>query len=380
MKKKILFFINGLYGGGAERVLQTLLNNLDYDLYDVTVYSLKKESIENVYPKHICYRYIFDQYSCADSSLKQFYVKLKNKVRLFIYHHLSPCVFYRLFVKGTYDTEVAFIEGYATRIISGSNNRKSKKIAWVHTDMSKNHWTTLAYRTDEEEKKAYTNFDKVVSVSQSVKYSFDKMFPHHNSIVCYNPIDENGIKRRFMASVNTTEMLCRRPVIVTLGRLVPQKGYDRLLAVAKQLKAKGLFFSINILGEGNERTKLESYIKEHRLQDCVKLLGFQENPYPFLSKADLFVCSSRIEGYSTAVIESLVLGIPVVATNCSGMEELLGDNQYGMIVDNEEKSLYEGMKKILSDGECLDYYRLQAQERGKIFSLKHAMQEIEQIL
>ena len=380
MKKKILFFINGLYGGGAERVLQTLLNNLDYDLYDVTVYSLKKESIENVYPKHICYRYIFDQYSSGDSGLKRIYVKAKNKFRLFIYHHLPPCVFYFLFVKGTYDTEVAFIEGYATRIISGSNNRKSKKIAWVHIDLQGNHWTTLAYKTENEERKAYTHYDKIISVSQSVKSSFDKMFPHHNSIVCYNPIDENEIKRKSMASVNTSEMLFCHPIIVTFGRLVSQKGYDRLLAVAKRLKAEGLTFSVNILGEGEDRTKLEDYIKEHGLQDCVKLLGFQDNPYPFMSKADLFVCSSRIEGYSTAVTESLILGLPVVTTNCSGMEELLDEGLYGLLVDNNENALYEGIKKIILDDECLDFYRFKAEERGCFFSLERTMNVIKDLL
>ena len=151
MKKKVLFFTNALYGGGAERILQIILNNLDNSKYDITLYGLHNESLSDLYPSSIKYHYIFDSIKKKDGICRQFYVRLCNKIKLIIYYHFPAKWFYSLFVKGLYDTEIAFIEGYATRIISGSTNKKSKKYAWVHIDLMHNHWTQVAYRSFEEE-------------------------------------------------------------------------------------------------------------------------------------------------------------------------------------------------------------------------------------
>ena len=134
---------------------------------------------------------------------------------------------------------------------------------------------------------------------------------------------------------------------------------------------------MNILGEGTDREKLEKYIKQHHLETCVRLSGFQTNPYSYLAKADLFVCSSRAEGYSTVITEALILGLPIITTLCAGMQELLGENgEFGLIVDNNEQSLYEGIKTLLSDDTRIKYYRQKSQERGIQFTLKNLMQEV----
>lgn len=137
MKKKILFFTNGLYGGGAEQILLTLLTHIDYTLFNITLYSLTKDDVTKEYPEQIHYNYIFHPISDQDNCWRRITKKIINKFKHLIYHHFSAKLFYALFVKGNYDTEVAFIEGYATRIVSGSNNKRSKKIAWVHTDLKK---------------------------------------------------------------------------------------------------------------------------------------------------------------------------------------------------------------------------------------------------
>lgn len=155
MKKKILFFTNGLYGGGAEQILLTLLTHIDYTLFNITLYSLTKDDVTKEYPEQIHYNYIFHPISDQDNCWRRITKKIINKFKHLIYHHFSAKLFYALFVKGNYDTEVAFIEGYATRIVSGSNNKRSKKIAWVHTDLKNNHWTTIAYRSCQEEQESY---------------------------------------------------------------------------------------------------------------------------------------------------------------------------------------------------------------------------------
>ena len=346
MKKKVLFFTNGLYGGGAEQILLTLLTHIDYTLFNITLYSLTKDDVTKEYPEQIHYNYIFHPISDQDNCWRRITKKIINKFKHLIYHHFSAKLFYALFVKGNYDTEVAFIEGYATRIVSGSNNKRSKKIAWVHTDLKNNHWTTIAYRSCQEEQESYQQFDEVTSVSLDVKTSFDLLFSHPNSTVTYNPIDENKIKLLADKSINPICWLEQGLIMVTMGK-------------------------------GTDREKLEQYIKQHHLETCVRLSGFHTNPYPYLAKADLFVCSSRAEGYSTVITEALILGLPIITTRCAGMQELLGENgEFGLIVDNNGTSLYEGLKTLLSSNTCLMHYKQKSQEKGRQFALKNLEQKV----
>ena len=163
MKKRVLFVVNSLWGGGAEKVFQTMLCNLDKERYDITVYSVNQAHVSAPYPiDGVKYGYMFGQ--SAKSLLGRLKMRLKNKLRLMAYYHLSPKWFYRMFMRGEYDVEVAFIEGYATRIVSGSTNKRSKKLAWVHTDLENNHWTDIAYRSRREEEEAYRRFGVVAGV------------------------------------------------------------------------------------------------------------------------------------------------------------------------------------------------------------------------
>ena len=116
------------------------------------------------------------------------------------------------------------------------------------------------------------------------------------------------------------------------------------------------------------------------MQERVCLLGFHANPYKYLRQGDLFVCSSLSEGYSTAVTEALILGLPIITTDCSGMAELLQNGECGVITENDEAALYEGLKRLLADKSLLEHYRHKAIERGKEFSIEHLMKPIETIL
>lgn len=381
MKKKLLFINNGLYGGGAERILQTILKNLDKDNYEITLYSVIKEKFGEPYPQHIKYKYIYNQSNPSDSFLYRIYVLICNKIKLLIYKYCSPSLFYRLLIRGTYDTEVAFIEGYATRIISGSTNKYSNKLAWVHIDLLQNHWTKVAFKDLKEENKCYKKFNQILCVSDSVRSSFLKLFKETSNVnVCYNPIDDNKIRFLANQACSYDKWLDSKLSMVTMGRLVEQKGYDRLLSIVKKLKEEGFHFKLNILGEGKDRSLLENYIKEHQLEDTVSLIGYCENPYPYLKKGDLFVCSSRSEGYSTVVTEAMILGIPVITTNCAGMDELLENGKYGLITDNTDEALYFGLKELMNQPTIIANYKELAIQRGAYFTLENRMKRLNEIL
>ena len=139
MKKRIVFFVNSLTGGGAEKVLQTLLNGWEGRGWDISVYCLKKEDVPPGYPRNIAFRFLLDSLRKGDGFWTRLKIKAGNKLKLLVYRHCPPSVFYRMFIRGTYDVEAAFIEGYATRIASGSPNPDSRKLAWVHIDLAANH-------------------------------------------------------------------------------------------------------------------------------------------------------------------------------------------------------------------------------------------------
>ena len=109
-------------------------------------------------------------------------------------------------------------------------------------------------------------------------------------------------------------------------------------------------------------------------------MGFKNNPYPYLNIADVFVCSSYAEGFSTVATEALILGVPIITTDCAGMKELFGNYHCGLIVNNDEDSLYGALKYILDNKENLNIYKNEINKRKDFFDIKKRMIEIEDIL
>jgi len=292
---------------------------------------------------------------------------------------LPPKLLYNYFFKEKYDVEVAFIEGFATKIIGNSTNSASKKIAWVHIDLFENHWTRIEYKNLEEEVQVYNVFDHIISVAESVQTAFSKRFGINDRLsVKYNPVNREDILNKAKEPLQEPSFDGIR--LVTVGRLESQKGYDRLLEVVAKLTSEGFQFQLWIVGEGSKREELEDYIAKNNLENIVKLQGFQTNPYQYIHQSDAFVCSSRSEGFSTVVTEALILGKAVVATDCSGMTELLGDNEYGLITENNTEALYEGLKTFLSDTKLQQHYTEKSKERSTDFDINVTIKSIEELL
>ena len=368
MKRKVVFFVNSLYGGGAEKVLQTLLRHLDRQRFDITLYSLHWEKLDDNYPSDITYRYIYG------------HGKWSDYLKTFVYQYCSPSIFYRLFVKGRYDTEVAFIEGYSTRIVSGSTNKMSKKVAWVHSDLEQNHWTDVAFHNRIEEKICYGKFDAVVAVSKTVQRVNDNLFPTiKSSLYIYNPVSNSDIILQSQ-KVSKTNYVKNGFTFVTSGRLTKQKGFDRLIDATRRLLNEGYSFHVVIIGEGKERRNLEELIEKHSLTKLVTLIGFLENPHSLIRNMDCFVCSSRAEGFSLVILEAMILGLPIIATNCSGPNELVGESQYGLLVDNSVDGIYEGMKWILDNPREIEALKEKSLYRSYYFEMHHIMECIETLL
>jgi glycosyltransferase involved in cell wall biosynthesis len=365
--KKVLFLINTLGGGGAEKVLVNLVNNLNMNKYDITVKTLFDIGVNRQFLNSgIKYEFVFKKVFRGNSQiLKLFPAK----------------ILYSFMIKEEFDIVIAYMHGVPTRIVSGCRNLKTKLIAWLHTDI-RNSSLQTCFWNDKELVRSMSRFNRIVGVSKTVIQSFSEVTGiQDNLLVRYNTIDVNKIITDSEEPVKEKVFNGNRLKLCSVGRLVHVKGYDRLIRVHKRLIENGYEHDLLIFGDGEEKVFLDRYIKENNLKDTVHLMGFHNNPYKYIKKCDLFVCSSRAEGLSTAVSEAIILGLPVITTMCSGMTEILGEkNEYGLIVDNNEESLYQGLLRILNDRSLLNFYRERAKERKTFFSIEETVKEIENLL
>lgn len=363
---KILFFIDSISGGGAEKVLRNLVNNMDQNKFEITVQTINDSvKADTLLKNGIRYKTINRFKNRVINKLYQYWIRLCAELK----------ILYPLYIKDDYDIEVAYLECGPTKIIASSTNKKAVKIAWVHCDLEKKEGFADSI---EKSRKYYEKYNKVVCVSENVKQSFERLLgPGMETTVLYNVNDENEIIEMAQAQIDIKRKK-DVPLLEVIGRLSQEKGVDRLIRVCNRLKKERYSFELLILGEGEEREKLERIIEENDLSECVKLLGFISNPYPYMRMADILVCPSRYEGLSTVVTEGLILGKAIVTTQCSGMKELLGESEYGIVTENNEQGLYYGVKKLLDDPKAICSISKQAKQRGKILRKETTLEVTEE--
>ena len=334
---------------------------MDQSVFDITVQTIWKYDPSKYLKSGIRYKYCYEH---------------KNSKNHAIFRvHSALGLVYQLYVKDDYDIEIAFLECEATKVIASSTNKRAKKCAWVHCDLTKAFSDPDVFV--EKSKSRYEKFDRVVCVCETVQKSFVKLFGNTpKSVVLHNTIDDLTIVES--AKLQNPEIRKRKLPAVILGSIYYPKNYPRLIDATYRLKNEGIDFDLWILGDGADRNKIETLIKEKDLSDSIKVWGFQDNPYPFIAAADLLVCSSIYEGFSTFITEGLILGKPIVTTDCSGMHELLGENEFGIITKNDDDSFYRGMKQMLEDPGLRARYAQKAQVRGRDFSKEKLVKQTEQ--
>lgn len=364
---KILFMIHDLGPGGAEKVLVNLVNNMDPKQFDIKVVALFGGGVnERFLAPHVHYRAIFPREFPGNSHV----------LKLF-----SPKVLHKWFIKEHYDIEVAYLEGVAARVVSGCPHEDTKLVAWIHCTMRSVREMAIGFRSVTEARTCFGKMQRIVFVSTPVREAFLAHCPYNGKTAVLPNVNESDMILSLAAedvAVNFQETVLH---MVAVGKLTPHKGFDRLLRIVNRLCEESYPIHLHILGNGPQQETLERFIVEHHLQDYVTLHGYQTNPYKFIAKCDLFVCVSHAEGFSTAATEALILGTPVCTVEVSGMKEMLGENnEYGVVVDNDDEALYEGVKRLLDDPALLAHYKEQAIKRGKDFSTEKTVQAVETML
>lgn len=366
-KKSILFFIESLDGGGAEGALQGLVGNLDPSRWKISVVSETDGEMRVPFMKEHSRYHSFIHKNLTGNKVRE----LINRIILTGSIRLPPSVVNRLYLRGRPDIEVAACEGYATKIIASSSRKKSIKMAYIHTDFSNNHWSVQAYSSADEERQCYEKLDYIICVSESIRDAFVATYGmKEKTVVLYNIIDDAKIKAMGSEEPSIAIDKMQKPVFVLAGSFLKVKGYDRFAEAAARLKNEGLDFSAVIMGIGYERDGIEKLIEENGLRDTVFLYEYQQNPYAIFKNADAFVCSSRAEGYSTVVSEAVILGKPVITTDCSGMTEIFGDRQCGIICENDDEALYQSLKKVIKNPSLLKKFAAESEKRSEFFNIE----------
>ena len=365
-KKKILFLIHDLGQGGAEKVLVNLVNNINRNEFDISVTVLFGGGINEQFLKpDIKFKAVWPKMIPGNSKL----MKL-----------VSPKQLHKIVVKENYDIEVSYLEGPSARVISGCQNKNTKLISWIHGEQKSLKKVSESFRSKKEAKKCYEKFDQTICVSETVKKDFCKLLNYQRPCcVLYNTVESNKIIEKSKEPVPELES-DKFFKLIAVGSLKTIKGYNRLLHIIFRLKQENKKIRLYVLGIGPQEKELKEYVEKKGLKENIIFLGYQTNPYKYVAKSELFVCSSFAEGFSTAATEALIVGTPVCTVNVSGMKEMLGeDNEYGIVTENSEEALYEGIKNIVDDPKKLKHYKRMAQIRGKIFNTQITTEKVEKL-
>ncbi len=372
-KIKVLCFISSLAGGGAERVMVDILRNIDRNKFEPTLTLL---------------------YPCEDSPYRQF---LPEDIRVVVVARKSESVPGKLrqllnFIKTvrkekpdvilsmlTHNNVMALLSGLLCGI---------KVVACEHNTLSE------VIKTEEGRKmlgipvvpmvKIFYRFAyKIIAVSEGIKSDLVTAFGIASDKVqtIYNPIALDRISHFMHDAPGHPFFREQKPVVVAMGRMTPQKGFDILLkAFSRVIVATDA--RLIIMGEGPQRTYLENMVKDLGIEEKVSLAGFQRNPYALLAHSDVFVLSSQYEGLPMAILEAMACGIPIISTDCrSGPREILKNGQCGIIVPvNNEAALADAITELLKDKKQREELSKRGKERVKDFSAGEIVRQYEEII
>ena len=366
--KKILFVIDSLHCAGAEKSLTTLLSLLDYSKYDVDLQLFGYGgALEELVPKEVNILKPMEYIKFSSLSTKNAVIKsLKNMnfkmlssrlkfslaIRKDNYSNAQKARVYWQKVSNVieknnkeYDIAISYAQGVPTFYVAEKVCAK-KKLAWVN----------VSYKLEDEDRifqeHFYDKYNKIVAVSDSAKNIFLETFPKYTDKleIIYDINDADFIKKMSDQgqSYNDNYTGLR---ILTIGRLANQKGYDMALEACKILKEKGIEFKWYSLGIGPLKEEIEKYINENNLENNFKLLGVKSNPYPFIKDCDIYVQTSRFEGFGIAIAEARMLNKPVVTTRFDAVYNQMKDRKNGLVVDMNSQGIVNGILELINNKE-----------------------------
>ena len=354
MKKKLLFVIDSLICGGAEKSLVSLLPLLNQEKYEIHLWMLHRgmvfESLlsENVLvedePSYRTWEYLFFRLSHIVYSLL-FRINQLLGIKEHTAETLWKCVGKAYKVpKETFDVAIAYQQGVPTYIVSTKINAQ-KKIAWINADIFAAGYD-ISYNAA-----FYDQYDALVPVSKNLENVLREKYPQYSEKYhcVYDILNPDLIRRQSQMPVDDFIFSHQYPLIVTTGRLAIAKNHRLAVEAAKKLQERGIDFVWLFVGDGEERSNIESLIKIYCLQKHVILIGERTNPYPYMAQCDVYVQTSSFEGYGLTIAEAKILGKPVVSTNFDVVHDQIKHGHDGLIAEMTPESVADLKNRIIAN-------------------------------
>lgn len=363
---KILFMCINMNVGGTEKALITMLNELDSSKYDVTLLMLEEYGqFLNEIPRYIKVKYVKEykeikpfineppQVLVKNLINNKKYIKGFNTLFMYSISKISKDIshYYRYLLKNTseieeqYDLAVAYAGpmDFITYFIL-NKIKANKRVQWIHFDITK-----IGFNKKFAEKN-YKKFDKIFVVSEEGKNKLCELIP---SIKYKTEVFKNIISSKIVNSMASNSIGFDDKFegirILTVGRLSFEKGQDIILPVLIKLNEDEYNVKWYCIGNGALKADIERDIEKHNINDKYIILGTTTNPYPFMKECDIYVQTSRHEGYCITLAEARCFNNPIVTTNFTGASEQIKNYKTGLIVNFDVDEIYAAIKELLDN-------------------------------
>lgn len=373
--KKIAFFVQHMLCGGIENALITLTRRLVEKGYDVTVYviaergdflaqipkdvHLKKiplpEKIERVLPvggTKIAVRESFQEHQYG-KGLRFLLVRVLRKgefAELKVDFGKIPMLEEAYDIAVNYQMHSPFLVKYLSEKV-----RAGRKLSWIHNDFSTTGYHIQALQADLDCCEGF------YGVSQRIVEELSGIFPEYKERIHLArnlvPISEIFKKAELSEAAEYGQVPEGCLKLLTVGRLEEQKGYDIALKVCKRLVEMENHFQWYVLGDGSQRRQLESQCRKQGVEEVMHFLGIRQNPYPYFKDCDIYVQTSRHEGYVTTVTEAKLFCLPIVCTDVSGAREQIKDETNGEVVPVDVDCITKRLHRLMREPDRRKMYR-----------------------
>lgn len=390
MKKKIVFVTKALWIGGIETALINLLNDFDYDKYDVTLLVLKAEldMLDQIQPK--CRVLIADREETVTFQERYRYSRLfhlteKSDAPSRLHKMMMwtvPIIRWaenRLYIR--YIKKQMKNERFDTAVIY-SDVAGETVIRAIKADKYLMFYHHGAMRHVYHDKIAYKKCEKIIAVSEHQAEALRKFNPRYSGKVTTIPnlTDVAGIQEKSLA-LTREQFDTTKFNIVSVGRVSHEKGMDLAVKACAELVTEG---NDNIrwwiVGDGPAMQEVKKMIKELHMEEYVITVGMQKNPYPYIRQADLYVQPSRFEAFGLTILEAMILGKAVLATDTMGAHEIINDGKNGLICDVTGKGMAGQIKELILDLKKLAKLERAVREIDFIEHNRNNLSRIEELL
>lgn len=385
MKKNILFYIETLQVGGIEKVLIELLKNIDKEKFDINLligYHLPLlEKFKNDIPNEIKIEYLLkDDIFCKFKEKKAlgklcFYEKVLNEILAIKRKKIMGKKLLDLLDKEKIECVIDFDMTLATYV----KRINCKKITFCHFSL-KNYHRGIKSR-QEKLLKRLEKYNRLIVISDKMKEEAIEIYPNleKNIVRLYNSFNIEEIRKKAEEEI---EELKDKKYILAVGRLEEtQKDFTTLIKGYSKV-CNEIEEELYIIGEGRHKQQLENLVKELKIENRVRFLGFKSNPYPYMRNASLFIHSSKFEGLPTVMIEALILGKLIIATDCpTGPKEILNNGKNGILTKlGDENNLADAIRKMLIPGEKNNIFLQNSLNYIKEFDSNNVVKKFEKMI